>query len=156
MKALLVVDGRKVEDSRALELLRSRGVEFLYMPCWKTMIKVPEEVLSEAEALAETLEKMDETFKWKAVPSYLSDVQDQRCVLFVIYSPTKDQAYKRGSYFVKKLMLTRFKRMEKGYYWVREYPSNLHYKRANKISIRPEDADLIEKVRDFAWISQVL
>ena len=71
MKTLLVVDGRKVKDGRALELLRSHGVEFLYMPCWKTMIKVPEEVLSEAKALAETLEKMDETFKWKWVPSYL-------------------------------------------------------------------------------------
>jgi hypothetical protein len=147
MKTLLVVDGRKVKDGRALELLRSHGVEFLYMPCWKTMIKVPEEVLSEAKALAETLEKMDKTFKWKWVPSYLSDVRKQRCALFVIYSPTKDQAYKRGSYFVKKLKLMKIRRIEKGYYWVKEYPSNLHYKHADKVIITLEDADLVERVR---------
>jgi hypothetical protein len=147
MKTLLVVDGRRVEDGRALELMRSHGVEFLYMPCWKTMIKVPEEMVNEAKTLAETLEKMDETFKWKWVLSRLPDVQKQRCVLFVVYSPTKDQAYKRGSYFVKKLKLAKFRRIEKGYYWIEEYPSNLHYKHADKITITPEDADLVEMVR---------
>jgi hypothetical protein len=112
------------------------------------MIKIPTEIISEAVVLAGELEKMDETFKWKWVYSYLPDVQRQRCVLFVIYSPTKDQAYKRGSYFMQKLRLTRFKRIEKGYYWVEEYQSNLHYKHANKIIILPEDNDLIEKVKN--------
>jgi hypothetical protein len=147
MKALLIVNGQKVENSKALELMEKYGIHFLFLPCWKTMVKVPKEIIAEAEALAERLEKMDETFRWKWVYSYLPDVRKQECVLFVIYSPTKDQAYKRGTYFMSKLALPKFERIEKGYYWVEEYPSNLHHKEDNEITIHPEDAEFINKVK---------
>jgi hypothetical protein len=146
MVVLLVTNGRRVEDSKALKLMKNHNLSFLFMPCWKTLVKVPEEVVGEAEALAKRLEELDETFRWKRVSSYLPDVQKQGCVLFVIYSPARDQAYKRGSYFKQKLMLTRFKRIEKGYFWVEEYPSNLHYKQGNEMRILPEDAYVIKEV----------
>jgi hypothetical protein len=55
-------------------------------------------------------------------------VQEQKCILFVIYSPTKDQAYKRENYFMKKLKLTKFRRIEKGYYWVEEFSQTSAHK----------------------------
>jgi hypothetical protein len=90
------------------------------------MVKVPEEIVDSAVKLATTVKKMDKTFRWKMIRSYHKDVRLQKCRLLVIYSPTKDQAYKRGSYFLHKLELNKFERLEKGYYWVKEYPSNLH------------------------------
>jgi hypothetical protein len=145
--ALLFVNGQRVENAKALDFMRNHGIEFLFMPCWKTMIKVPEEIISYAVALAEELGKMDETFKWKWVRSYKPDIRRQKCVLFVIYSPNKDQAYKRGSYFMQKLELTKFERINRGYYWVKEYPSNLHYKDDGEISIHPENNVLLEKLK---------
>jgi hypothetical protein len=119
------------------------------------LVKVPKEIIAEAEALAEHLEKMDETFRWKWVYSYLPDVRKQECVLFVIYSPTKDQAYKRGTYFMSKLALSKFERIEKGYYWVEEYPSNLHHKEDNEITIHPEDAEFINKRRSPTVVNRL-
>jgi hypothetical protein len=46
-----------VENSKALELMEKYGIHFLFLPCWKTMFKVPKEIIAEAEALAEHLEK---------------------------------------------------------------------------------------------------
>jgi len=103
--ALLFVNGQRVKNAKALDFMKNHGIEFLFMPCWKTMIKVPEEIISDAVALAEELEKMDETFKWKWVRFYKPDIRRQKCVLFVIYSPNKDQAYKRGSYSCKNSSL---------------------------------------------------
>lgn len=126
MSPLLIVNGREEDNLEALENLRKHGVRFLFIPCWKTMVKVPEEITEDAEELAESIEKRDKTFYWKMIRSYHRDVRLQKCKLLVIYSPTKDQAYRRGGYFLYKLELNKFERLRKGYYWVKKYPSNLH------------------------------
>jgi len=144
---LLFVDGKRVRNDDAIKLMERSGVEFLFIPCWKTMVKIPEEIVDEAEELALQLEGADETFRWKWVHSYLKEVREQNCVLFVLYSPTKDQAYSRGNYFTHKLGLIEFKRIKKGYYWIKKYPSNLHYKLGDRITATPEDIKLIEEIK---------
>lgn len=123
---LLLVDGEEENNAEALKYLSTSKVRFLYVPCWKTMVKVPEEIIDDAVELATRLEKRDRTFRWKIIQSYHKDICVQRCKLLVIYSPTKDQAFRRGGYFLHKLNLRKFERLMKGYYWVKEYPSNLH------------------------------
>jgi len=48
---------------------------------------------------------------------------------------------------MQKLELTKFERINRGYYWVKEYPSNLHYKDDDEISIHPENNVLLEKLK---------
>jgi len=125
-RSLLIVNGKKKSNPEALENLTKRRIRFLFIPCWKTMVKVPEEITDKAVELAASIKKKDKTFRWKIIRSYHRDVRLQKCKLLVIYSPTKDQAYRRGGYFLHKLELNKFERLRKGYYWVKEYPSNLH------------------------------
>lgn len=125
-RPLLIVNGKEENNPEALQNLRKRRVRFLFIPCWKTMVKIPEEITENAVGSAASIEKRDKTFRWKMIRSYHRDVRLQKCRLLVIYSPTKDQAYRRGSYFLHKLKLNKFERLRKGYYWVKEYPSNLH------------------------------
>jgi len=127
-RPLLIVNGKEENNPEALENLAKMGIRFLFLPCWKTMVKVPEEITDNAEELAASIEKRDKTFQWKnfLIRSYHRDVRLQKCKLLVIYSPTKDRAYRRGGYFLHKLELNKFERLRKGYYWVKEYPSNLH------------------------------
>ena len=144
---LLFVAGKRVRNDDAINLMERSGVELLFIPCWKTMVKIPEEIVDEAKELAMQLEEADETFKWKWVHSYLKDVREQSCILLVIYSPTKNQAYRRGTYFMHRLRLMRFERIEKGYYWVKKYPSNLHYKLGDRITATPEDIKLVKEIK---------
>jgi len=125
-RPLLIVNGKEENSPEVLEYLRKRRVRFLFIPCWKTMVKVPEEITENAVELATGIERRDKTFRWKVIRSYHRDVRSQKCNLLVIYSPTRDQAYRRGGYFLHKLKLNNFKKLRKGYYWVKEYPSNLH------------------------------
>ena len=127
IEPMLVVNGVEIEDKKVLSLLKRKGIEFLFIPCWKTMVKIPLEKIEEAMRYAEELSKVDKTFFWKIISSRLPDVRSQKYMLLVIYSPTKDLAYKRGGYFLHKLNLKSCKRIKKGYYWVKKYPSNVHY-----------------------------
>jgi len=150
---LLIVAGNKENSPKALKILRRKRISFLYIPCWKTMVKVPEEIADCAVVLANDVRKRDKTFRWKIIRSYHRDVNIQKCKLLVIYSPTKNQAYRRGSYFLHKLELKKFERLKKGYYWVKEYPSNLHAVDSQTGEIRGEDDILSEVKKILAIVS---
>lgn len=147
-KPLLIVNGIRAEDEDILSLMRSKGIEFLFIPCWKTMVKIPLELTDEAVKYAQGLSSIDDTFFWKIIPSYLPDVKAQKCRLLVIYSPTRDLAYRRGGYFLHKLNLKKYKRIEKGYYWVKLYPSNLHHvdPDTGNIVVDKEYEELLHKI----------
>jgi hypothetical protein len=142
---LLIVNGEKRSNLEALEKLRENRVRFLFIPCWKTMVKVPEEIVSNAEKLATNLRKIDRTFYWKIIRSYKKDVRQQKCRLLVIYSPSNDQAFRRGTYFLHKLELNKFERLIKGYYWVKKYPSNLHT--VDSLGEIHGSEDIVDKVK---------
>lgn len=44
-KPICYVDGRKVDNKDVEVLLTQECVDFLFMPCWKSMIKIPEEIV---------------------------------------------------------------------------------------------------------------
>ena len=136
-KPICYVDGRKVDNKDVEVLLTQECVDFLFMPCWKSMIKIPEEIVETVFRVCTEIETKDETFKFKIIPSYKPDVKRQRCKLLVIYSPTRDQAYRRAGWIVSKFGLKSFNRLEKGYYWVEEYPAKLHVRKEGALLPEP-------------------
>lgn len=149
LKPLLIVAGNEQNSPKALKILRKRGISFLFIPCWKTMVKIPEEIVDYGTELAEHIGKIDKTFQWKGpIRSYHRDVKMQKCKLLVIYSPTKDQAYRRGAFFFHRLKLKKIKRIKKGYYRVKKYPSNLHAINLQTGKVQGED-EIISEIAEI-------
>jgi len=113
------------------------------------MIKIPEEIVEAVSRTCTEIEAKDETFKFKIISSYKPDMKRQRCKLLVIYSPTRDQAYRRAGWMVSKFGLKSFNRLEKGYYWVEEYRSNLHAKKEKMLLPNPYSDELCNKIKQM-------
>jgi hypothetical protein len=121
-----------------------------FMPCWKTMIKIPEEIVERAFELGEGLEREYEDFSFKITTSYKPDIRnEQRCKLMVVYSPTKDLAHIRGTKIMYGLKLKDFPQIEAPWYSVKEYPSNLHAGEGDNIHVLPVYEELVNRVKNI-------
>ena len=142
------VEGEKIQEEDVLNLLREKKIGSLFIPCWKTMIKTPNEIVEKAFKLGEELERKYEDFFFKIITSYKLDIsKEQRCKLMVVYSPTKDLAYIRGNKIMYGLKLKEFPRIKRPYYWVKGYPSDLHAGEGDDIHISSEGEELINRVK---------
>jgi len=152
MKKTLIcfVDGEKTQEEDVLNLLREHNVGGLFIPCWKTLIKIPNEIEERALELGEGLESEYEDFFFKITTSYKPDITcKQDAKLMVVYSPTKDLAYIRGNKIMYGLRLKEFSQIEAPWYSVKEYPSNLHAGEGDNIHIRPENEELVNSVKSI-------
>lgn len=144
------VEGEKIKEENVLNLLKENDVGGLFIPCWKTMIKIPNEIVERAFKLGEELERANEDFFFKIITSYKPDITfKQRCKLMVVYSPTNDLAYIRGNKIMCDLKLKEFPRIEAPWYWVKEYPSNLHAGEGDDIRTRSEYRKLVNRVKAY-------
>lgn len=149
------IGGVRIEKDEVLDLLRDNGVESLFMPCWKTMVKIPTEIVEKASELGERLGEGYDDFSFKIITSYKQDIRDeQKCELMVVYSPTNDLAYVRGNKIMYSLNLKECPRIKMPYYWVKEYPSDLHAGEGADIHISSEGEELINQVRGCLANSQ--
>ena len=48
IKPLPIINGIKIEDKDILSLMKSKGIEFLFIPYWMTMVKIPLELIDKA------------------------------------------------------------------------------------------------------------
>jgi len=130
--------------------IEQKNLEFLFMPCFKTMVKIPVEIVDQVfEKCCEIQEKKDETFIFKIIRSTKRDITiDQRCKLLVIYSPDKERAYKRGAWMIYLFNLDKNVNIHAPCYWVKRFPSNLHYteKETGRIVIHEEDNELLKGI----------
>jgi len=151
------VDGEKIEEENVLNLLKENDVDGLFIPCWKTMIKIPKEIVENAFELGEGLERANEDFFFKIITSYKPDITfKQRCKLMVVYSPTNDLAYIRGNKIMGTLRLKDFSQIEAPWYWVKEYPSNLHAGEGDNIRAHSESEKLVNRVKELLSKSKAL
>jgi hypothetical protein len=77
-----------------------------------TYIEFPEDLLEHVESVCSTTVEQDETFRYRIVPSKFK----QYHYVLVMYSKDKDQAHKRGMWFVKKIFAGK-----ELLYWVKEH-----------------------------------
>lgn len=147
---LCFVDGEKNQKEDILDLLRERNVGGLFIPCWKTIIKIPNKIVERAFEFGEGLEREHEDFFFKITTSYKPDITfKQDAKIMVVYSPTKDLAYIRGTKIMYGLKLKDFPQIEAPWYSVKEYPSNLHAGEGDDIHIRSENEELVNSVKSI-------
>jgi hypothetical protein len=104
--------------------------ELIFIPCWKTMIKIPfqiskQKILKNLSLLKK--EKRRIIFKIISAP-YLPDVKNQQSYLLIIFSKEKWEAYEYGNKIKKLLNLDSFEGLKKGVFWVKRYPSPYHFR----------------------------
>jgi len=144
------VDGEKTQEEDVLNLLKENDVGGLFIPCWKTIIKIPNKIVDRAFELGKGLERAHEDFFFKITTSYKPDITfKQDAKLMVVYSPTKDLAYIRGNKIMYGLRLKEFPQIEAPWYWVKGYPSNLHAGEGDNIHIRSENEELVNSVKSI-------
>jgi len=144
------VGGEKIQEEAVLNLLSEKEVNSLFIPCWKTMIKIPDEIVERAFKFGEEFEKKYEDFSFKIITSYKPDIRnEQRCKLMVVYSPTKDSAYMRGNKIMCDLKLEEFPQIKGVYYRVKGYPSNFHAGEGDDIHIGSEGEKLVNSVKSI-------
>lgn len=144
------VDGEKIQKGEVLNLLKENDVGGLFIPCWKTMIKIPNKIVERAFELGDELEEKYEDFFFKIITSYKPDITfKQDAKLMVVYSPTEDLAYIRGNKIMYGLRLKEFPQIEAPWYSVKEYPSSLHAGEGDDIRIRSENEELVNSVKSI-------
>jgi len=144
------VDGEKTQEEDVLNLLRESEVGGLFIPCWKTLIKIPNQIVERAIELGDELEEKYEDFFFKIITSYKPDITfKQDAKLMVVYSPTEDLAYIRGDKIMYGLRLKEFPQIEAPWYWVKEYPSNLHAGEGDDIHISSENEEFVNSIKSI-------
>lgn len=144
------VDGEKNQKEDILDLLREHNVGGLFIPCWKTLIKIPNKIVERTLELGKGLEREYEDFFFKITTSYKPDITfKQDAKLMVVYSPTKDLAYIRGTKIMYGLKLKDFPQIEAPWYSVKEYPSSLHAGEGDDIHISSEGEELVNSVKSI-------
>ena len=144
------VEGEKTQQEDVLNLLREHNVGGLFIPCWKTIIKIPNKIVERTLELGEGLEREYEDFFFKITTSYKPDITfKQDAKLMVVYSPTKDLAYIRGSKIMYGLKLKDFPQIEAPWYSVKEYPSNLHAGEGDDIHISSENEEFVNSIKSI-------